>query len=131
MKQICEKKQQVRINFGEWEDVTLFNPIVYTKAKDTLVWYTTFDALYRDVDRDKIKNAYVSRTFWKKKPCVKFSTAMRALQKTITYKNFYKVEMKIQYTPIKNYSIKQLADWLSAEDFIEYCKDKGVAVRVD
>lgn len=131
MKQIYEKRQQVRINFGEWEDVTLFNPIVYTEAKDTLVWYTTFETLYRAVDKGEIKNAYVSRTFWKKKPCVKFSTPMRDLQKTITCKNFYKVEMKMQYVPIQNYSIKQLTNELSAEDFIEYCKDRGVAVRVD
>lgn len=131
MKQICEKIQQIRINFGDWEDVTLFNPIVYEVPRDEYVWYGTFEILYNAVKKGEIKNAYISRTFWKKKPCVKFSTTMRELQKTITEKNAHKIEMRIYYTPIKNYTIKQLANELSAEDFIEYCKDNGVAVRVD
>jgi hypothetical protein len=131
MKQICEKRQQVRINFGEWEDVSLFAPIVYGEPQAEWVWYVTFEDLYNAVKNGEIKNAYTSLTFWKKRPCVQFSTPTRELAKTITAKNFDKVEMRIRYTPVKNYSIKQLADCLSAEGFIEYCKDKGVAVRVD
>lgn len=131
MKQICEKKQQVRINFGEWEDVTMFDPIVYEVPRNEYIEYVTFEALYNAAKTDEIKNAYAGHTFWKKRPCVKFSTIMRDFQKTITEKNFYKVEMRIHYTPIKYYSIKQVADRLHAEDFIEYCKDHGVAVRVD
>ena len=131
MKQICEKKQQIRINFGEWEDVSMFGSMVYETPRDKLVWYTTFEALYNAVEKGEIKNAYTSRTFWKKRPCVKFSTPTRELTKTITIKNFYKVEMRIQYTSMKNYNMRQLMLGLHAEDFIEYCKDRGVAVRVD
>ena len=131
MKQIYEKRQQIRINFGEWNDTVLFPSIVYAEAKDKLVCYDTFEALYNAVERDKIKNAYISQTFWTKRPCVKLSNEMREFQKIITEKNFYKVEMRVLYAPIKNYSIKQLANELPVEDFIEYCKDRGAAVRVD
>lgn len=131
MKQIYEKKQQIRINSGEWEDVSFFTSTVYEEPQDKLVWYTTFETLYNAVNNGEIKNAYTSRTFWRKIPCIQLSVTTEDFPKTITTTNFNKVEMRVIYAPLKRYTIKQLADWLSADDFIDYCKDRGVAVRVD
>lgn len=50
-------------------------------------------------------------------------------KKTFTEENFKKAELVGEFTKVSGrYSMKELMEHLSAEDFIEYCKDHNLTI---
>lgn len=130
MKQLCEKRKQVRIGNGEWKDLVI-PKLRYANAgvadsqlyQDFDYAYLTFkDCEWYGIDSYKI--------FGKDRIRIELIGGLDGTF-CMTKKKFVPFEVRIIYEPIYYiYSFKNLMQELPAEQFVEYCKDNSLAVVI-
>ena len=119
-----------------WKNTNIFNDLYYIDEKDVdnVSWYNlSFDEL---LDISRLNNNEFFLYSRKEKPSFfkkdKNTTDILFFSGFIMDKNFtretYKnnICLKVEYIKIDNYTIKNLAKNLTANEFCEYLKDKGV-----
>lgn len=131
MKRLTDLRCKVAIGNDEFIDTSILVHLYYEDeeliGKELNFIYTDFNELYEAVKDDKILNAKTDYTFWRSKPAVKISLADEDFCRTISAKTMKKVSVKWVYEDVKKeYTMKDLASMLSAENFCEYLKDRGI-----
>ncbi len=127
MKQLVNVKCYVSIgNDPFFYNTSIFDDIRYIEAdKNSVIEYelNTFEEAFLAVKNKKVKNAVVRTTLFKKRPTIELSLIEKETIKTITEKNFKPLKVKWEKKIVKSYTIKELSEELSAEQFCEYLKD--------
>ena len=91
-------------------------------------FFYDFDSAYDYLSTGKMIVASAWHTFFKK-PCINYRESPFDYPLQITKKKFKPFGEKLVWEEDDEpYSIKQLAENLSPNDFIEYCKDHGMAI---
>lgn len=81
----------------------------------------TFDDLKEVIKTNYLANSKLSTTLFGKEVCVIGGDCYDSIKKRITEKNFKPAEIKVEFSPA-NFTIKQLQDFLTAEQYIDYIK---------
>ena len=129
MKKIYSYNQTININGKDYGKASIFNKYFLSdeEKKDTPIKYESFEKLYNDVEKGKIINAYCGTTFFKKRRAVKFSTETTDMPITITEKNFQYVGIGKLYKDVTDiFTIRELSDILTADEFCDFLKDRKV-----
>ena len=129
MKKVIEVRKQYRLNNGEWE--TVKSNILYREKDECVDKYRTIDT-WQDaigyVTEGLLPNAEMHMTFFKKRiylilPNNNIYTDFRTV---VNEKDFEKLEVRVIYRePVL--TIKQLANILDADEFLQYLKDRGIS----
>lgn len=130
MKQLVNVKCYVSIgNDSFFYNTSIFDDIRYIEVgNNRVVEYelNTFEEALAAVKNKRIKNAVVRTTLFKKRPVIELSLIERETIKTITEKNFKPLRVKWEKKTINSYTIKELSEELSAEQFYEYLEDHNI-----
>ena len=85
----------------------------------------SFTELLDLVKNDLFMNAEIDKTTFTKKPLVRLSNP-GCMAIKVTEKNFKPINVRIEYNKMESLTIKSLSEMLSANDFIDYLKDRGI-----
>lgn len=129
MKKLVNERTLYRVNGGEWRDCSIWNKIRYYEENDCEDWKTkelNFADMQELIEKGFVPNAENDFTFFRKRPMIVLpSSDIEITRYTYTEKDKVVFEVKKQYLPYTN-TIKNLADLLPADDFIQYLKDRGI-----
>lgn len=109
----------------------LFGQYIYrdeSEATEAVFVIDSFENLCALVKKGLIKNAYMSKTFFKKQPKAVITRwyGIDSYKNSVTKKNFVPIEYKYTYEDKSCESINFYRESLTADDFCEYLKDRGV-----
>lgn len=128
MKKIYNKIVLVTIE-GKTEnffDTSIYNDFHYideTEAEPHTVTYPTYEALFNDVEKGKVKGAKVDYTLWRNRPYLTFFNADELERISLFPQDFQNVIVQTLYKPVKHYTLENLYKQLPADDFLAYCAD--------
>ena len=99
-----------------------------SEVTDTVFVINTFEDLCAFIEKGLITNAYMSKTFFKKQPKAIITRWYGAdsYKTCVTKKNFVPIEYKFAYEDESYKSINFYKANLTADDFCEYLKDRGI-----
>ena len=96
-------------------------------ARDNYVLCTTYEEFIKAVDENKFPHCYVGETLFRKIPYVGLIDRING---DIKFREKLFIQAECVFTAKKcNGTIKEYANDLSADDFIEYCMDKGIIIK--
>ena len=122
-----ETNSSAHILESKWHYVYMDEDQINAYIESRRKLYDTFEDFYSDTDN--YSGVYSGRTFIRKTPYIKIYDHA-TLTNTKVYKNkFKKASFDVIFVE-PTCSITFLADTLKAEDFIEYCKDKGLGFDI-
>jgi len=128
MKEVYDYRFEYRMDgCKEFVDTSIWKHVRYLTPEEAETWnftIKTFDELVKLVQDDLFMNAELSKNFFRK-TVVRLSNAEDYCSTAITERNFKPIEIRCAYNKL-SLTIKELADLLSADDFCEYLKDKGI-----
>lgn len=123
------------MNFNDYEYVqTTLLPKVVLRRPDYVqsinrqeIHFDSFDAFYNEIafEHGSYGNFYVDCCFFSKKPKIVLDTMFEKIK--ITEKNFKSIKFKFVYKPFTG-NINELERELSADDFIEYLKERNMYI---
>lgn len=132
MKKVIEVRKQYRLNNSEeWIDVTNFHPISYREESECEDKYRVIDT-WQDavgyVTEGLLPNAEMHMTFFKKRIYLILpnNNIYEDFRTVVNEKDFKKMEVRVIYRKY-HCSMKELANILSADEFCEYLKDRGIS----
>lgn len=133
MKKVYTVKESLKFNWEkDFNNCQLFGQYVYMdelNATDATFVINTFEHLYTLVEQGMIRNAYISKTIFGKQPKVvirRWFGGLDSYKTAVTKKNFVPIEYKFTYTDKSNNNIDTYREFLTADDFCEYLKDRGI-----
>lgn len=96
-------------------------------TRDNYVLCTTYEEFIKAVDEGKFPRCYVGETLFRKRPYVGL---LDRINGDVKFKEKLFIKAECVFTAKKcDGTIKDYANDLSADEFIEYCVDKGISVR--
>jgi hypothetical protein len=134
MKKIYNYRVYVRFEGEtEWRKTSMFRHLHYMEEEEAIqssyesIKITSFEDAKEIVESNLIMNAEMGKTFFTKKPVLRFSV-LDYFDGVVTFteKQFKSFEYKIAYEEESNLSIKTVMELLTADEFCEYLKDKGI-----
>lgn len=133
MKKVYTVEESLKFN-GErdFNNCQLFGQYVYmdeSDATDTAFVINTFENLCSLVEQGMIRNAYMSKTIFGGQPKVvvrRWFGGLDSYKTAVTKKNFIPIEYKFTYTDKSSNNIDTYKEFLTADDFCKYLKDRGI-----
>lgn len=135
MKQLIDLRCYVSVNGEDYCDTSFRNQYRYVDVDipaETELIIQEWDMAYKVVAENRVRNACVDVTSIKKRPCISIHYAsFSRSDRTITKKNFKVLKYKWVCEPVlEHLSFETLMKYLPADQFCEWVKDQGVAVKV-
>ena len=85
----------------------------------------TFDEVYEYLEQNYLSGVQNDTTLFRKKPIIRVS--YNDAWDTVEYRRFNKMSYKREFKENKNISLKWITKHLSADQCIQYLKDRGMA----
>ena len=134
MKQLIDFRCYVSINGEDYCDTSIWRKIQYSdtvgEAEEVI---TDWQTAYKAIEDKRVLNARTGTTFWKQRPTIviHYGDIYRD-DREFSEKEFKSLRYKWVAEPVsRNYSIKELADDLPADQFCEWVKDQGIAINLN
>ena len=132
MKKVYKVRESLKFQ-GEkdFNNCHFFCQYVYkdeSEATEAVFVINTFENLCALIEKGLIINAYMSKTFFKKQPKAVITRwyGIDSYKTGVTKKNFIPIECKFSYEDESRESINFYKENLTADDFCEYLKDRGI-----
>lgn len=123
MKEVYNRTDELWVNNQKLSE---FNYKVYLEEpKETIKQYNTYKEMRADLVHLDYLNAYPDRTLITHKPFIIIYSTYEVCSFKITEKNFESAKVITTYRPIRQ-TVKDLLDFLTVEQFAEYCKDRNI-----
>lgn len=129
MKKVVDFRQYVSFDNGEtFQDTSIWRHLYYRELKEEEVEVLeTFEQAYDYIKADNLMNAEIDATFFRGRKQIRISTADFECPRTFTEKDFKPIIVKSVFEEeTSKLSMKSLASQLSADDFCEWLKDRGI-----
>lgn len=123
MKEVYRRKDELWINnqkINEY-DYKVYKEKPKTDTKD----YNTFEEMFADWTNLDYLGCYPDKTTFTHKPMLVIKSWHYLCTYLITKKNFKTARIITTYEPIRQ-SVKDLLDFLTVEQFAEYCRDRNI-----
>lgn len=107
-------------------DTSIYNNFHYideTETEPHTVTYPTYEALFDDVAKGKIRGAKVDYTLFRSRPYLSFFNADELEHISLHPQDFQNVIVQTLYKPVKYYTLENLYKQLPADEFLAYCAD--------
>lgn len=130
MKKLMYHKQYVSVGDESWTPTNFWecDYLVYEEPKDEIIKiFSTFEQAYRAIAQGAIRRAHTTTTLFGK-PQIKicYGTLYRD-NCLMTARNFKGIATKTCYEDTnRKWTIKDLSQYLSAEQFADWLKDHGI-----
>lgn len=123
MKEVYRRTDELWVNNQKINetDYRVYKEEPKTDTKD----YDTFEEMYSDWVYLDYLGCYPDKTTFTYKPVLAIRSWYRFCTFKITEKNFETARIITTYKPIRQ-SVKDLLDFLTVEQFAEYCKDRNI-----
>lgn len=123
MKEVYRRKDELWVNN---QRISEFNYKVYLEEpKETMKQYNTYEEMRADLAHLHHLNAYPDRTLITHKPFIIIYSTYEVCSFKITEKNFESAKVITTFEPIRQ-TVQELLDFLTVEEFAEYCKDRNI-----
>lgn len=133
MKKVYTIEESLKFQYEkDFNNCQLFGQYVYRDELDaTNATFTidTFEHLCALVEQGMIRNAYMGKTIFGSQPKViirRWYGGLDSYKTTVTKKNFVPIEYRFTYTDKSNNNIDTYKEFLTADEFCEYLKDRGI-----
>ena len=107
-------------------DTSIYNNYHYideTETESHTVTYPTYEALFDDVKKGKVRGAKVDFTLFRNRPYLSFYNADELEHISLFPQDFQNVIVQTLYKPVKHYTLETLYKQLPADEFLAYCAD--------
>lgn len=130
MKKIYGKVIEIDIEgkTGGFVDTSYYYHYHYSGIPDniqTIQIFTDYNKLMQAVAHGDIRGAKVDYPVFGNKTYLNFFDSDNMTHYNITRKNFKRVIVRTTYKEVKGYSLKDLYERLSADEFLQYCADRN------
>lgn len=130
MKKIYDKVVEIDIEgkTGGFVDTSYYYHYHYLGIPDNIQSiriYTDYDKLMQSVAHGDIRGATVDYPVFGNKAYLNFFDGDNMTHYHITRKNFKRIIVRTTYKEVKGYSLKDLYERLSADEFLQYCADRN------
>ena len=123
MKEVYRSKDELWVNN---QKISEFNYKVYLEEpKETIKQYNTYEEMRADLTHLHHLNVYPDCTLITHKPFIIIYSTYEVRSFKITEKNFESAKVITTFKPIRQ-TVKDLLDFLTVEQFAEYCKDRNI-----
>ena len=129
MKKVVDFRQYVSFDNGEtFQDTSIWRHLHYEEPiEEEVKVLETFEQAYDYIKEKSLMNAEIDATFFRGRKQIHISTADFDCRRTFTEKNFKPIIVKSVFQEeTSGLSMKSLASMLSAEEFCEWLKDRGI-----
>lgn len=133
MKKVFTVRTSIKFkNEKDFNDCRLFSQYVYMDeldATDTVYTIDSFERLFKLVEMGMIANAYIGKTLFGSRPKVvirRYCGGLDSYKTHVTEKNFVPIEYKYTYKDKSSENIDTYREFLTADEFCEYLKDRGI-----
>ena len=129
MRRIVDFRQYVSFDNGEtFYDTSVLRHLQYAEpTEEEVEVLETFEQAYDYIKANNLMNAEIDATFFRGRKQIHISTADFDCRRTFTEKNFKPIIVKSVFQEeTSGLSMKSLASMLSAEEFCEWLKDRGI-----
>ena len=126
MIKIYTRKRWVSINNKEWVQVWYETDVMRDDADPDeimLVEQMSFNDFYNVLQAKPMTHIRVGKTFFRKKPKVLIDYDF---DHTKRYTHFDTISCKVTYEEVKNTSLYNIMRYFSAEQTIQYLKERGI-----
>ena len=131
MKKLADLVCYVAIGENEYQNTSIWSHINYMEmdeCKTTEFTLNTFNEAYAAIANDRIRNAEIGATLFGK-PTIEISRKDFIDKFVMNERTFKPISVKWEWQEVeRNYTIKDLANLLPAEQFCEWLKDRGITV---
>lgn len=134
MKKLANLRCYVAIGKDEYCDTSIWNHIRYVEENECNTreyTFETFEEASAAVADKQVKNASTYNTLFGNKPAIEFSFGrLENSRVVLTKKTFKPVRVKWEWeeVEVEDYTMKNLASILPAEQFCEWLKDHGITM---
>lgn len=128
MKKIFDMRVYIKKQgWKEYVNTSVWKHLIYTEndGKGKSFLFNSFSDFLDEVEKGWIYNVERKETFFGHLPKIEFSKFENRF--SMNEKNFVPVEVKIVFEPVEEVSLKNLFEMLSADEFCEYLKDRGIS----
>ena len=129
MKKLVDLRCYVAIGESDYVDTSNWNHLQYIEVKESKKEYilTTWEEIYEAVKNNCIRNAEIGLTFFRKRETIEIYLGDSFSKFIMTKKTSIPIHVKWEWQEVdENYTIKNLANLLPADQFCEWLKDKGI-----
>lgn len=132
MKKVYKFKESLRFqDEKDFSNCQFFCQYIYmdeADATDTVFIINTFENLCALIEKGLIRNACMGKTLFKKRPKAIITRwcGINSYETNVTEKNFVPIEYKYTYEDKSCESIDFYRENLTADEFCEYLKDRGI-----
>ena len=127
MLKIYDVNDYVSINGAKWRSVGGYGyKATDEKPENELILYdATFDEVYEYLEQNSLSGVQDDKTFFRKKPIIRvfYNDAWESVE----YRRFNKMSYKREFKENKNVSLNWIMKHLTADECIQYLKDRGIA----
>lgn len=95
------------------------------KPKEIIKQYDSYEKLWADLIHLHHLGMYPDRTLITKEPFIAIKSTYEFRTIKMTEKNFENAKIITTFTPIRQ-TVKELLEFLTVEQFAEYCKDRNI-----
>lgn len=131
MKKLVNVRKEYRLNGGEWTDTSICNHIRYKEESECVTKTSEVITNWADaleyVASDKMCNSTVEHTFFRNIPYLRLpkNSCLDYPWREVKEKEFKSLEVRVIYLEFDT-NLKALAELLSADEFCQYLKDRGL-----
>lgn len=129
MKKLIDLRCYVAIGKNNYVDTSNWNHIQYIEVNEskTECVLKTWEEAYEAVKNNRIRNATIGLTFFRKRETIELYLGDSFSNFVMTKKTFVPIHVKWEWQEVdENYTIKNLANLLPANQFCEWLKNKGI-----
>lgn len=129
MKEVRNYRHYFAIGNGEFEDTSIWNDLRYCEPReDECFELNTFAEAVEAIEHGAIHRAEIGYTFFSKKPMIILHKADLYHDRVVLTERTFK-PIRVKYTwevHNRRVTMDTLSDQLSADEFCEYLKDRGI-----
>lgn len=127
MLKIYDVNDYVSINGAKWRSVGGYGyKATDEKPENELILYNaTFDEVYEYLEQNSLSGVQDDKTFFRNKPIIQ--VFYNDVLDSVEYRRFNKMSYKREFKENKNVSLNWIMKHLTADECIQYLKDRGIA----
>lgn len=129
MREVRNYRHYFAVGNGEYEDTSIWNDLRYCEPReDECFELNTFAEAVEAIKRGVIHRAEIDYTFFSKKPMIVLRKADLYCDRVVLTEKTFK-PIRVKYTwevHNRRVTMDTLSDQLSADEFCEYLKDRGI-----
>lgn len=128
MKKIINNKIYVSINGDDYLVTSIRDYLEYSEPKETKEYnFNSFKQLYTFLEKAELIGITVDKSFILRKPVIRINCPEICDEAVLHHNNFKNIKiLDVYYEYDEHITIRELSNSISAEEFVEWLKDRNI-----